>query len=102
MDLLRVGLEAEGKVSGETVRKVLRLEFNEGMAIGSSFAKSGVALGAAVGKVLGAALDGAAGRVLGSILIMEVGSIEIEEGRLTVSIDWDDFEVQWGKMKSSK
>ena len=90
MDLLRVGLEAEGKVSGETVRKVLRLEFNEGMAIGSSFVESGVALGAAVGKVLGAAgaaLDGAAGRVLGSTLIVEVGSIEIEEGRLTVSID---------------
>ena len=67
MDLLRVGLEAEGKVSGETVRKVLRLEFNEGRAIGSSFAESGVALGAAVSKVLGAtsaALDGAAGRVL--------------------------------------
>ena len=87
MDLLRVGLEAEGKVNGETVRKVLRLEFNEGMAIGSSFAESGVALGAAVDKVLGAALDGAAGRVLGSTLIVEVGSIEIEEGRLTVSID---------------
>ena len=51
------------------------------------FRSSGVALGAAVGKVLGAALDGAAGRVLGSILIMEVGSIEIEEGRLTISID---------------
>ena len=45
MDLLRVGLEAEGKVSGETVSKVLRLEFNEGMAIGSGFAESGVALG---------------------------------------------------------
>ena len=90
MDLLRVGLEAEGKVNGETVRKVLRLEFNEGMAIGSSFAESGVALGAVVSKVLGAtsaALDGAAGRVLGSTLIVEVGSIEIEEGRLTVLID---------------
>ena len=47
-------------------------------------------LGAAVGRVLsaaGAALDGAVGRVLGSTLILEVGSIEIEEGRLTVSID---------------
>ena len=97
MDLLRVGLEAEGKVSGETVRKVLRLEFNEGMAIGSGFVESGVALGAAVGKVLGAAgaaLDGAAGKVLGSTsdvegmsIDVEVESIEIEEGRLIVLTD---------------
>ena len=101
MDLLRVGLEAEGKVSGETIGKVLRLEFNEGMTIGSGSAELGVALAAtldvAADKVLdaaGAALDDAIGRVLGSTsdvegmsIDVEVESIEIEEGRLIVLTD---------------
>ena len=40
MDLLRVGLEVEGEVSGETVGKVLGLEVNEGMATRSGSAES--------------------------------------------------------------
>ena len=85
MDLLRVGLEAKGKVSGETVGKVLRLEFNEGMKIGSGSVELGAALAAtldvAAGKVLGAAgaaLDDAIGRVLGSTSDVEGMSIDVE------------------------
>ena len=29
-------------------------------------------------------------------------SIEIEEGRWIVLTNWNDSEIQWGKMKSSK
>ena len=93
MDLLRVGLEVEGEVSGETVGKVLRVEVNEGMATRSGSTESGVTLDAALGvaldgvasRMLGAAgttLDVAVGRVLGSTSEVEGMSIEIEEGRL--------------------
>nr|POE55547.1 hypothetical protein CFP56_67892 [Quercus suber] len=80
------GLEDEGKGSGKTVGKVLRVELNERRAIGLGSAESGAALGTALGvapcRILGAAgaaSDGAVGMVL--------RSIEIEEGRLSVSTD---------------
>nr|POE97457.1 hypothetical protein CFP56_05452 [Quercus suber] len=98
LSIIDVRLEAEGKVSGKTVGKVLRVELNKGRAIGSDSAELGIALGAALddapGAALGVVLGAAAGRMLGvagaasdGAVGMVLRSIEIEERRLTISTE---------------